>query len=285
MVELHDELAERLEECYRILRWPEDLESGVGKRRFEEAYRFFRSLLKHEWIAELLKHRDRVRVLDICSGTGIGGLALAKALLDEGFGVELIVNDLRDSALGKAKAYAKRLLNLDIEVLKEDAINLWRHGLRIDIALLYGLSTPHFDPYRMVQLVAGTAWILEPHGVFIVEESDRVYGILCRVGCKDVIIDYAGEDRIVLSINAGYDSRTGTFRNIHLDLMSMRRVALNYRLWDVAGIAAILWAFFEDVDFVPTRSTLHGMLVARKPRGISPETYSEIPKIVRSDHT
>ena len=36
----------------------------------------------------------------------------------------MIVNDLRAPALEKAKGYAKRLLNLDIEVLKEDAINL-----------------------------------------------------------------------------------------------------------------------------------------------------------------
>ncbi len=281
MEELYGELANRLEKCYSIRHWPEDLESPMGRKRFEEACDVFHSLLKHEWIAELLKNRNKVRVLDICGGTGIGGLALAKVLLDEGLGVELIVNDLRGSALERAKTYAKRLLNLDIEVLKEDAVNVWRHGLRIDVALLYGLSTPHFDPYRMVQLVAGTAWMLRPHGLFIVEEFDRVYGILCRVGCKDIVVDYAGEDRVVLSVNAGYDSRTGTFRNIHLDLTDMRRVALSYRLWDIAGTAAILWTFFEDVDAVHIRSPLHGLLIARKPRGIDPESYSRIPKIVQ----
>ncbi len=276
-----EELANRLEKCYSIRHWPEDLESAVSRKRFEEACRAFRSLLKHEWIAELLKHRNRVKVLDICGGTGVGGLALAKVLLDEGFGVELIVNDLRNSALEKAKVYAKRLLNVDIEVLKEDAVNVWRHGLRIDIALLYGLSTPHFDPYKMIQLVAGTAWMLRPHGMFIVEEFDRVYGILCRVGCKDVVVDYVGEDRIVLSVNVGYDSRTGTFKNMHIDLADMRRVALSYRLWDIAGTAAILWTFFEDVDMIHTQSMLHGVLIARKPRGLNPENYSKVPKIVQ----
>lgn len=137
MAKAYDELVDKLEEYYRICCWPEDLESGVGKKRFEEACRVFRSLIKHEWIGELLRHRNKVKVLDIYGGTGIGGLALARVLMDEGLGVELIVNDLRDSALENAKGYAKRLLNLDIEVLREDAVNLWRRGLSVDVALLY----------------------------------------------------------------------------------------------------------------------------------------------------
>ena len=256
----------------------------MGRRRFEEAYEVFRRVLEHEWFEELLRNRSRVRVLDICGGTGIGGVALAKALLERGRGVELVINDLRSSALEKAREYAKRLLGMDIETLREDAVNLWRHGMRVDVALLYGLSTPHFDPYRMIQLTVSTAWILRPHGLFIVEESDRVYGALCRVGYKEVIVERGDENQLVLSLAGGaedYDPRTGTFRRVFLEVPSMKRVVMKLRMWDVAGTAAILWTFFEDVDFLPTRSMLRGLLIARGPRGIDPETYSEIPKIVR----
>ncbi len=132
-----------------------------AKQRFDEAYNVFRELLDHRWFRELLERRDVVKILDKCDGTGIGGIALAKALMERGVRVELTVNDFRISALEKARRYAKELLGIEISMLRKDALKLYEHDIRIDIALMYGVSAPHFNPYQMAQLIAGTAWILE----------------------------------------------------------------------------------------------------------------------------
>ncbi len=274
------EYARVLEKLYSTRMWPEDLESAEGRSRFNEAYKVFSKLISHDWFKSLLEGKSRIKLLDVCGGTGIGGLALAKALIDSGVEVELFVNDLRRSALEKARRYGKQLLGIDVNIVECDAIDIWRLNLVFDAALLYGISAPHFDPYKLVQLVAGVAWTLRPRGLFLVEEFDRIYGLLCRVGCKDLTIDYAGEDRIVLTVGAGYDPLRGMFKRIVLDIPSMNRVPLEYRFWDIAGVAAILWVFFEDVDFIPTDSRLRGIIMARNPRGMSPENYAKPPRIV-----
>ena len=63
----------------------------------------------------------------------------------------------------------------------------------------------------------------------------------------------------------------------------MTRLEIEYRMWDIAGIAAILWAFFKDVDFKPTKTQLHGILIAREPRRINPQNYTMPPTMVRSN--
>jgi len=276
------DLADKLERLYQVFPWPEDLSLVRTKQRLDEAYKIFQDLLEHSWFKELLKEKDIVRVLDICGGVGIGGIALAKALMEKGLRVELVVNDLRGSALAKAREYAKQILGIEIATLREDALRLYEHDIRVDIALMYGISAPHFNPYQMVQLAAGVAWILKPNGLFLVDEFDRVYGLLCRVGCKDITIEHAGEDRILLTLNGGYNSRTGMFKRVFLDIPAMTRVEMEYRMWDIAGVAAILWMFFEDVDFKPTKTQLHGILIARKPRGINPRNYVNQPTIAKT---
>ena len=277
-----DDLGQKLEKLYQVFPWPEDLEADRAKQRFDEAYNVFRELLKHQWFRELLSRKDVVRVLDICGGTGIGGIALAKALIERGINVELTINDLRISALEKARRYAKELLGIEISTLREDALKLYEHGIKVDIALMYGVSAPHFNPYQMVQLIAGVAWILEPDGIFLVEEFDRVYGLLCRVGYKDITVEHAGKDRIVITLDGGYNARIGMFRRVFLEIPSMTRVEMEYRMWDLAGIAALLWVFFEDVDFKPMGLGLRGILIAKKPRSLDPKNYARYPTMVQT---
>ena len=277
------ELAEKLERIYRIFPWPEDLSSPTVNKRLDEAYKVFKDLLDHPWLKDLLeerKNRDLI-VIDICGGAGIGGIALAKALMDKGLGVKLIVNDLRITALEKARRYAKQILGIEIETLIEDALKLHEHNIRADLALIYGLTTPHFNPYQMVTLIASIAWILKPNGILLVEEHDRIYQIFYRIGYKQVLAEYAGEDRIALSIHAGYNPLTGVFKRVFLDIPSMERVLADVRFWDIAGVAATLWIFFEDVDFKPTRTQIRGILIAKKPRGINPRDYTMLPTIVK----
>ncbi|NPA96475.1 MAG: class I SAM-dependent methyltransferase [Crenarchaeota archaeon] len=270
-----------LEKVYALLRWPEDLESPEGMKRFDESYRDFKNLLRHPWISELVS-RKRVRVLDVCSGKGVGGLALAKALKEANVDVDLTFIDLRKRALDNAVSYARKLLGIEARGIECSATEVHRLGLRADIALVHGLSTPHFDPYQMVRLCAALAKVVEPSGIAIIEEFDRVYGLLCRAGCKEVTIERASEEEIVVTISAGYDVRRGVFRRIVMNLLTGDRAPLDVRLWDVASVAATLWMFFRDVDLITTSSALRGFIVAKDPRGIDPESYAKLPTVARS---
>ena len=270
-----------LELVYEVFPWHEDLSLTEGYERFKEALDDFRKVLDHELVRSVID-RGFVRVVDICGGGGIGGIALAKVLSEKGVKVDLVVNDLRSSALDLAIRNSMKVLGFKPKIVKANALELYRYGVKADIALLYGLSTPHFNPYEMVRLVASTAKILEPNGVFLVEEADRIYNIFYLVGYKDVVAEYAGEDRVALSIHSGYDVRRGVFYRLFLDIPSMKRVRAPVRFWDIAGTASTLWFFFREVDFVETKSRRRGFIVAGKPRGINPDDYLEYPRIARS---
>lgn len=56
-------------------------------------------LLEHRFLAAMLRGRDLVRVVDTCSGTGIGGYLFAKLLLERGYSIELTLVDVRLKAL------------------------------------------------------------------------------------------------------------------------------------------------------------------------------------------
>ncbi len=275
-------LEELLERVYEILPWGDDLRDPKVRSRFEESMNDFKRLLDHEFLKNIVG-KSTVRIVDVCGGGGIGGIALAKVLAGKGVRVELIVNDLRESALRIAVRNAENVLGFKPKIVKANALDLYRYSVKADIALLYGLSTPHFNPYEMVRLVASIAKILEPDGVFIVEEVDRVYGVFYLMGYKDVVAEYAGEDKISLTIHSEYDVRRGVFYRVFLDIPSMKMVKAPIRFWDVAGMASILWVFFKEVDFTPTRSSRRGFIVAAKPRGIDPEEYTVYSRIVSQD--
>ena len=275
----HGSGRELMERVYTILRWPEDIRTKEGRARFEEALKRFRELIKHDWIRKAIKGKARVVVLDLCGGTGIGGIALAKVLVEEGVAVDLIVNDVRENALRKAIEFSKEILGFEAKIIIDDALNIHKHDIVADVVLLYGLTTPHFSPYDMVRLTASVSNVTRRNGVFIVEELDRTYNLM---GYKDVLAEVATENAVILSFHAGYDIRTGMFKRILIDLSSLERVALNFRFWDMASTAAILWMFFKDVYFMPIdgRRT-QGFLIARQPRGLKPDDYRTYPSIVR----
>jgi len=275
--------SKQLEKLYAIIGWVEDLSSVKGKSRFEEAVRVFRKVIAHLWIKDVLENKDKVSVLDVCGGTGVGGLAFSKVLQDKGVDVKLIVNDLRESALEKAKAFGKEILGKDVDVLLCDAAEIHRHGVKADIALLYGLSTPHFNPWSMVRLTVSVAKVLEPSGVFIVEESDRHYNVFYKVGYKDVLPEYVSENKVVLTIHSGYDVRKGVFKRTVLNLLSMDRALIEVHFWSIANTAALLWVFFDNIDFLPANSQTRGLVLAKKPRGLNPELYGSQPAMLEAE--
>ncbi len=270
-----------LEKFYRIFKWVEDIDMSEGRKRLQESIEKMSKAINHPSIQEILARKEKITIIDICSGKGIGFVALAKAILRRhDVGIEVIAVDLRQSALEKAEEYAEKELGVKIKTFAYDVTRLWELGISADIGLLFGFSTPHFNPYDLVRIVAGMASILGSKGVFVVEESDRIYSIYQRIGYKDVYAEYADEDHVVLSIDSGRDPLKGVNKRLIMDLITGDRVSSEVRLWDIAGVASILWCFYSHVDFIKYRHPYSGLLVAWRPRGINPIQYTRYPEIV-----
>ncbi len=264
-----------LEILYRISPWPEDL-AGSGRRRFKEAYNIFSNVVEHRWFREFLSGKKSVLVLDLCGGVGVGGLSLAKVLIERGFSVGVVINDLRASALERAKFYAKELLGLDIDVVLGDARDIDKYVSKADIALIYGLSLPHFDTYDLIYLLAVLSKILGDEGILVIEEIDRVWLLHDQKGGRDYSLEFSG-DKYILSGHVSYNPLRGLFRRVFIDLSTMERVYADFRLWDLASVMGIAWIFFKEIDFIPIKSFYHGIIMARGSRGIDPGMYREKP--------
>ncbi len=272
-----------LEKLYKIFGWIEDTESPEGRKRLENSIKKMSRIIAHHRLVELLEKNKRITILDICSGKGIGFISLAKAI-NQKYSVQLdiIAVDLRRTALDKASEYAERELGIRITKYVYDVTRLWELDLKADIVLLYGFSTPHFNPYDMVKISASVARIIGEEGVFLVEESDRIYNIYQRFGYKWILPEHVDEEKTILSIEAGRDTLKGVNRRLTIDLVSGERVLSEIRLWDIAGTASILWSFFKHVDIIPYASPSSGMIVAWGSRGIDPSQYSDYPEIISS---
>lgn len=272
--------AERLEKLYRIFPWPEEVGSERLAKRLREAMRHFELLITHPWVRSTFSGGE-VRVVDVCGGAGVGGVALAKVLRNTGLSVELIVVDLRASALEKARELSREVLGSEAGVVEGDAREVHRYVVSADIALLYGYTAAHFSPYDLLRLTISVAASLKPSGVFVLEEHDRFGDILMRIGYRYVVPEHADEDMITLSIHSRYDHLRGVTERVFVKLPDYEAAKVPVRLWDLAGIAATLWAGFKDVDFLPIRTARSGFLIAKEPRGLDPEEFSEEPRILR----
>jgi hypothetical protein len=72
----------RLERIYAMLRWVEDPETSQGCERYQRILRDMEGLTAHPWIQYILRGRRMVRVIDVCSGTGLVGIALSLGYLE-----------------------------------------------------------------------------------------------------------------------------------------------------------------------------------------------------------
>ncbi|NPA99324.1 MAG: hypothetical protein GXO43_08095 [Crenarchaeota archaeon] len=277
-------MSEELEKLYQIFKWVEDLDTPEGTKRLEKSVEKMHKILEHSSLQALLEEKDKITLIDVCSGKGIGFIALAKAILEKhDVKLDIIAVDLRRSALEKAMVYAEKILGLKIKAYVHDVTRIWELGVKADIGLLYGFSTPHFNPYDMVRLSAGMASVLDTKGVFLVEESDRIRNIYQVLGYKHVLPEHIDLDSIVLSIDGGRDPLKGVNRKLTIELISGKRILNEVRLWDIAGTASIIWSFFKHVDFIQYRSAYSGMIVAWEPRGIDPKQYSDYPEIISKE--
>lgn len=122
------------------------------------------------------------------------------------------------------------------------------------------------------------AFCLVDDGVVVIEEGDRIYG-LCARGYKEVIVEEASGEKVVVSYHAGYDFYRGVFKRLFINHNTGEKALADFRFWDIAGQAAILWVFFKDVDFYPIQGYSRGFLIARSRRRIDPREYSKLPRI------
>ncbi len=267
---------ERLSRFYSIFPWYDDPESEGGKRYFEASVGTMEKLAQHPWIRD----RERLKVPEICGGAGFGGVALAKVLAQRGVEVDLTITDLRAEALERARRWGTETLGREVKTEVLDAHEVHKLKEKYDLVLMYGLSTPHFDPWELVRVLASVGEALEDEGIFAVEESDRRYRIFLMIGYKWALAETV-EGKYTVSFHAGYDFHRGTVRRIYTDLRKPGELMeMETFMWGLAEVGAFVWMFFEEVDFLPLRND-RGFILGREPRrGISP-TDLRTPDFIR----
>ena len=120
--------------------------TGEGRKRYLEAIERFRKLTRHEWFESFLKVRRSIRVVDLCGGTGIGGVALCKVLMDGGYSITLTIIDVRESVKEVALRFSREELGREANFIVGDIRELDHLEGKADIVLIYGASTIYFSP-------------------------------------------------------------------------------------------------------------------------------------------
>lgn len=181
-----------------------------------------------EWIAEDLKGRTDVRILDIGTGSGCIALALARRLP----GAKVTAWDISDDALRIAEANAGRL-GLDVEFLKRDALDAdvaegvqacydvvvsnppyicdaERKDMSVNVLQhepATALFVPDDDPLLFYRAISMSAQKMLRSGGALYFEINRAYGqetmeMMQRMGYADVQLrqDFVGNDRMVKGV-------------------------------------------------------------------------------------
>ena len=250
---------DHLRRMYELFKWPEDPSEDGARRRYEESLEDLSKVFMHSWMRGILE-RDRVSVIDVCSGTGIGGIALARKLSEMGRSFDLTLVDLREDSLRIAADFARRELGVEVRTLPADARELHRIGLKADIAIMWGLSTPHFNPIDLMNVYGGISISLKDDGVMIVEEMDR---FMILRNYKDFLLERYDE---VPVITAHYKHDPLTGYTTRIIIRGEESHPMDVYFWDIAGSLSLAWVFFRDVDFIRT-SAYRGCILAHRPRG------------------
>ncbi|RLG81020.1 MAG: SAM-dependent methyltransferase [Thermoprotei archaeon] len=280
-----------LEKLYELDIWPMKPQDAEATKRFNSMKEVFSYLVStHDYFKDILRN-EKINVIDIAAGTGIAGAALANILSGMGKKVNLVATDIRFKDLDLVHEWLKGVNKVHVETIVCDAITLHKcfssYKEEFHVALLWGYSTSHFNPWSLVRLFSSASHLIANNGVFIIEETDRVYGILYRVGYKDFLIEKETNDKLIVSIHLGYDIMKGSFKRGFYIIPGFKEIAkLEATFWNIATVAAIGWIFYNKVDIVTkmTKHDIHGsgyLIMYKEPRkSIDPETFNELPEIV-----
>ncbi|MDK2782725.1 MAG: hypothetical protein PWQ32_314 [Thermococcaceae archaeon] len=251
-----------LEELYRYLYWRMDPEDERAVLRFWRIVEVFEKL-KNKGLLP-----DKPRILDICAGTGIAGVAMAKAAGAKA----LTVLDEREEDLKKVEKWVE-IADLDLKprIVVGDAKEVAKLVGEHDVAILWGLTMPHFDAFDAVKLFRNVALTLSNDGVFLLEELDRVYGVFYQTGYKDMLIETKTDEYTLLSVHEGYDQIRGVFKRTYYKLPGFEKVSeQEHRLWDLASQLALGSVFFKEHRLISR--TEHGV------NGVSHIIYLKGPR-------
>lgn len=225
--------------------------------------------------------KKKVEILEICAGEGYGGLALALALKGRGVSVSITFTDIRGKVVENAKNIALEMGVDRVEAVALDAKEVNNLGKRFDIALMFGHSAPHFDPWDMLKVYASVSHVLVDNGVFILEETDRVKSILVNKGFKDVLIE--NPEKLVFSFHRAYNLVRGYYERSFVKWNSEKILTAKIYFWTLAELMALAWVFFEDVDLYRTEQ-YGGFIVAKNPRRkIGLEEFKALPTVLQRD--
>lgn len=246
-----DKKSVELSEFFSIFPWPDDPDSQEGKEYFERTVKFMEKLLEHQWIKQLLK-KKKVKILEICGGVGFGGIALTKILSEKNIDVEILITDLREDSLRKAENWSKKMGIKNIKTMIMDAKEIGKLKDKFDIALLYGLSTPHFNPWELVKLLSSVSSVLSDDGIFIVDESDRRYRIFLINNYQWALAEGSIENKFCVSFQTGYSLTKGTFKRTYINFSKtpIKPLEMETFMWGLSEVCAFMWTFFNDVDLI-----------------------------------
>ena len=149
-----------------------------------------------------------------------------------------------------------------------------------DLAILWGHTMPHFDPFQAVKLFSGVASVLREEGVFFVEETDRIKRFLYGSAYRDFLVEQKTHNYAVVSLHEGYDIKRGMEERSYYKVPGFEKIAeMGLRPWDLASQLALGRIFFEEAELItPAEHGVVGVsevLVFRRPRRIAHELYSQ----------
>ena len=164
----------------------------------------------------------------------------------------------------------KKEQNIDVEYEVKDVLQD-PLGSNCDIALLFGPSTAHFSPFEMLKLLANVSKALQNDGLVIIEEMDRIYNLLYKVGYKDLLIERSASD-IVLTLHVDYDRKKGMFIRKFIRIYSKYEPLgdLPVFMWSTALTASYAWIFYKNVEII-TINNVDYIVASRPCRGIDLE--------------
>jgi len=114
-----------------------------------------------------------------------------------------------------------------------DAADVYKLKDTFDIVLMYGLSTPHFNPWQLERLFASVAQVLDDKGIFVVDESDRRYRIFLFNNYQWTLGEGKSYNKFCVSFQSGYSIKKGTFMRNYINLgeMPVKPMEMETYMW------------------------------------------------------